>query len=299
MAGPRLLRAGGTLFLAASASGRSTLFEIGRSPVEAAAIVENRFVGWTNDRLLAELRDAPETEVVEPALAEWLRREGVRGQLLGAPEWRAVTHEAPDLPLLRAFLLERARLALGRAIAEPEAQLVALAREEERTERAVDREAGAADAWITGGAVDLGEHADVWKEFRSRFAEHHGQLRARVERLARRVVPNLADVVGPRTAARLIARAGGVAPLARMTAGRIQLLGARRRPRPGGPRYGILYSALATFEPPAESAGAFARSLAALAAIAARADATTHRAIGPGLARRRDRRLEYLRRRRR
>lgn len=299
MAGPRLLRAGGTLVLLRDDAVGPVTFSLGPTPESSASVVEAGYGGWRNDRLVAALQGSLPTEVVEPALVAWLAPQGVQARLIGPPEFHHRTLPDPATPSLRAFLLERARLALSRTIGQPEAQLIALAREEERTERAVGRESGAADAWFSGGAVELGEHAALWKEFRARFSEHQGLLQARVERLARRVAPNLAEVVGARTAARLIARAGGVGPLARMTAGRIQLLGARRRPRPGGPRYGIIYSALAAFDPPAEAAAAFARSLAALAAIAVRADASTHRAIGPELARRRDRRLAFLRGRRR
>jgi RNA processing factor Prp31 len=49
-------------------------------------------------------------------------------------------------------------------------------------------------------------------------------------------------------------------------------------------------------EVPAELQGRYARSLAALAVIAARADALTHRDLGALLVARRDRRIERLQR---
>jgi RNA processing factor Prp31 len=49
---------------------------------------------------------------------------------------------------------------------------------------------------------------------------------------------------------------------------------------------------------PDDRRGAYARSLAALAVIAARADAYTHADLTPSLLARRDRRVETLRRRR-
>ena len=125
-------------------------------------------------------------------------------------------------------------------------------------------------------------------------------LRRTLESEARLRVPNLAAVVGPRVGARLVAAAGGISELARMPAPRIQLLGSRRRPSPErGPRFGVLYRADRMADVPIGRRGAYARTLAALAAIAIRADAHTHRDISAGLVARRDRRVETLRRRRR
>ncbi|MGC2360391.1 MAG: hypothetical protein WA691_08845, partial [Thermoplasmata archaeon] len=88
---------------------------------------------------------------------------------------------------------------------------------------------------------------------------------------------------------------GGVAALARMRAGRIQLLGTRRRPSPDrGPRYGILYRAYGMSDVPPGRRGAYARSLGAMAAIAVRADASTRATISNGLVARRDRRIAQL-----
>ncbi|MGA8711381.1 MAG: C/D box methylation guide ribonucleoprotein complex aNOP56 subunit, partial [Thermoplasmata archaeon] len=78
------------------------------------------------------------------------------------------------------------------------------------------------------------------------------------------------------------------------------LLGSRRRPSPErGPRFGIIFRADRLGDVPIGRRGAYARSLAALAAIAIRADAHTHRNISVDLVARRDRRIESLRRRRR
>ena len=138
----------------------------------------------------------------------------------------------------------------------------------------------------------MAEYTSEWGRFRADLDRHHDALIARLERAAERAVPNLSAVVGPRVAARLVAAAGGIAPLGRMSASRLQLLGARhragrkpwteiRRPGPHGPRPRV---------PPA-ARGAFARSVAALAAIAARADATTRASLIAILTARKERRL--------
>ena len=164
-------------------------------------------------------------------------------------------------------------------------------------ERAVGREARAAEAFVAVPETPLNHHLPAWDRARSALGELEEALRRTLEAEARRLVPNLSAVVGPRTAARLVASAGGIAALARMPSARIQLLGSRRRPSPErGPRFGLLYRADRLAEVPIGRRGAYARSLAALAAIAVRADASTHRDIGAELVARRDRRVEMLRR---
>jgi hypothetical protein len=199
----------------------------------------------------------------------------------------------------RRFLLGAARLDLERALQTPEEILITLAREEERLERAVGREARAAESFLVVEQSPLAQYARAWTEVRASLGRHHETLAELVRAHARRVVPNLSAVVGERTAARLVSAAGGVAALARMRAGRIQLLGTRRRPSPErGPRYGLLYRADGVGDVPPGRRGAYARSLGAIAAIAIRADATTHNSIAKGLVARRDRRIAQLRTRR-
>ena len=198
----------------------------------------------------------------------------------------------------RPFYLALAEKTLERALAAPEEVLISLAREEERLERALGREARAADAFVPVPGTVLAEYRPAWDEARAALARHHAGLVDLLERTARDVAPNLAEVVGERIAARLIAAAGSVSALSRMNASRIQLLGSRRRPSPErGPRYGVLYRGVRMNDLPIARRGAYARSLASIAAIAIRADATTHAPIAAKLVARRDRRVEDLRRR--
>ncbi len=195
----------------------------------------------------------------------------------------------------RAFLLSAARTALLLALRTPEEILITLTREEERVERAVGREARASESFLVVADSVLVGYAHEWTGVRRSFERHHARLEELVRAHARSVVPNLSAVVGERAAARRGAAAGGGAALARMRAGRIQLLGTRRRPSPDrGPRYGIIYRADGMAEVPPGRRGAYARSLGAIAAIAIRADAMTHASISKGLVARRDRRIAEL-----
>jgi snoRNA binding domain, fibrillarin len=236
----------------------------------------------------------------EAHAAALTRRSGRTVALAPTAALRTAREVLPSLEASdeRRRALATARDALRRALRTPEEILITLAREEERVERAVGREARAAEAFLVVPGSPLSEYAGEWTGVRASLDRHHERLRELVRTHARSVVPNLSAVVGGRTAARLVAAAGGVTPLGRMRAGRIQLLGTRRRPSAErGPRYGIIYRADRMSDVPVARRGAYARSLGAIAAIAVRADATTHRSISKELVARRDRRVEQLRRR--
>ncbi|MCI4365085.1 MAG: hypothetical protein L3K10_03365 [Thermoplasmata archaeon] len=208
--------------------------------------------------------------------------------------WRAPPHDD------RAFALALARLALERALRSPEEVLISLAREEDRLERALGREERAAAAFLPIPGTPLAEYQASWDMARESLFHHHAGLVILLERSARTLTPNLSALLGEKVAARLVAAAGGLQPLGRMSASRLQLLGTRRRPSPErGPRFGIIYRAVRMDEVPVARRGAYARSLAALGVIAARADVTTGRSLAPDLVARRDRRVDALRRRKR
>jgi len=265
----------------------------------------------------------PRPEAVPAALVTELQRiEGDREIAAGGPrlaeaiaarlgrpvsrasvaEWRRALRLIPETNLASEgpYLLKVAATDLGKALRSPEEVLITLAREEERLERAVGREERAAESLLEVPVRSITAYSERWKTVRSALVRHHTELLASLEATATEVVPNLSSVVGPRAAARLVAAAGGVAPLARFSASRIQLLGTRRRPDPDrGPRYGLLYRAERIDDVPPDRRAAYARSVAAMAAIAVRADAWTRSSIGLKLRERRDRRIEELSRRKR
>jgi snoRNA binding domain, fibrillarin len=256
--------------------------------------------------LIDELRRLGPAEPIlagGPALADSLAtRLGRPVARADRSSWHEALRKVPpaDPASERARFLERARADLDSELRSPAEVLISLAREEERLERSVGREQRAAEAFVAVPGTVLAEHARSWSRGREAIAAQHRELVGRLEVEARRTVPNLSAVVGPRTAARLVAAAGGVLPLARISASRLQLLGSRRRPNPEhGPRFGAIYLADGLDTVPQDRRGAFARSLAALAAVAARADALTRADVAARLLRRRELRLQQLRRGRR
>ena len=230
------------------------------------------------------LQDATGRPVDPPSLEE-VRR--ARARL----PWAEATTE-------RRFLAALGRARVERALRSPEEVLISLAREEERVERSVGRESRATETFVVVPNSPLERHLPAWARARSALGELSDALKRAVEEEAQSLAPNLSAVVGSRVAARLISSAGGISALARMPSARIQLLGSRRRPSPDrGPRFGVIYRAERMGDVPLGRRGAYARSLAALAAIAVRTDASSHRDVSMELVRRRDRRVDQLRRR--
>ena len=290
-------------YLLGAGPGRPRAFSLG---VERALAVDlDPSVDRLPGSLVEELRALPISDPIavdSAALQRTLReRLGRKVELASIDELRRARAGLPELGAAaeRRVVLALARNALDRALRTPEEILISLTREEERLERAVGRESRAAESFLAPPGSSLVDYSQRWADVRHTLEEHHASLESLVRAHVREVAPNLAAVVGERAAARLLAAAGGLGALARMRAARIQLLGSRRRPSPErGPRYGILYRASGMTEVPPGRRGAYARSLGALAAIAARADHTTRASISAGLVARRARRILELQGRR-
>lgn len=251
-------------------------------------------------RILRRLPATTPVEVGSKRLLRAVERLGRPARCLSPEEIRQVRSTIPCSTdgRERRFLLSLAHARREEALRDPVEVLILLAREEERIERALGREENAALEFGSGTDPRVVAYGERWARLREEFTQHHHRLSADLERLTMEVVPNLGQVVGFRAAARLVAAAGSVAALARMRSARLQLLGSKRRPSPErGPKFGILYRGERMEDVPASRRGAYARSLASLGVIAARADATTQAPIGPELCRRRDRRIDQLRRR--
>lgn len=112
----------------------------------------------------------------------------------------------------------------------------------------------------------------------TRLADEATALRAHVERTAPAVAPNLAEMAGPVLAARLIALAGGLEPLAKKPSGTVQVLGAEDAlfahldGRAPSPKHGVIFAHEAVRGTRPEDRGSAARALAGKLAIAARVD---------------------------
>ena len=299
-AGAVLVRGGGTLYWVDAAARRVLARELLWEEPEALARLAAggfRSVPPAGRRAWAE-RVPGGGLSAEPAIARSIREAGGRVRDADLGELREARSGLPTVPTeeLRRWLLPLARESARTALASPEETLIALAREEARLERALGRERGAQSQFVSPPDGALSAHAEEAARFAEAFARHHGALEARIEAAATAHLPNLSSLVGPKIAARLLAAAGGRRALARISGARLQLLGSRRRPDPErGPRFGLIYRAPGIEGLPDDRRGRFARSLAALAVIAARADEHTHRDLRALLNARRDRRWKAIR----
>ncbi len=128
-------------------------------------------------------------------------------------------------------------------------------------------------------------------------------LEAYVERSVRVLAPNVSALAGPMIAARLVTLAGSVDDLARCPAGTIQLLGAERalfrhmKTGSAPPKHGVLFQHPLIHRAPPWQRGALARVFAGKIAMAARADAFTHRDIAAELQANLDHAVAEIRRR--
>ena len=112
--------------------------------------------------------------------------------------------------------------------------------------------------------------------------EHLSGVRAALSReitvLAGNLMPNSSKLVGGVVAARILSAAGGLASLARLPAGSIQVIGAGQalfshiRSGTPPPKHGIIYQHQRVHAAPKDRRGKVARTLAAKLAIAARID---------------------------
>jgi hypothetical protein len=300
--GAATLVRGGNRFVWVSADGTvGEPYVIGATDAVGAAVLEearNPDGGAALEKRVMEDAPRPPWSCADPVSVLALRRQYPVPTLQPLPERRrtresvARQHGRMSDP---EFLLHLARSRLETALGSPTETLVTLAREEERIERALGRENNAGQATAYGHSSELTEYRREVDEFQGAVDAHHRRLQERLERVARTTVPHLAEIVGPRTAARLVARAGSPEALARMSASRLQLLGSRRRPAAGrGPRFGVIARAERMEEVPAARRGRYARSLAALAAIAVRIDTFGSSDRVAELRTRRDRRVDDL-----
>ena len=294
-----LARGGPRLILLGPGGKLRSAFPLDRD-IEAAAAAVPALEAGLPPEALRWIRSNPEARIAcdDPVLVAALALAGIRPRPPTVVEAREVAEAvAAGLSDLRTFTLALAHRRIELALASDDETLIALAREEERVERAVGREESALAQFLVPEEGPLTEHRRGWELHRAAVERHHAELLDRLGAVARRVVPNLSALLGETVAARLVATAGDRATLGRMSASRLQLLGARRRPGGGrGPRFGVIYRAARMSDVPLDRRGRYARSLAALAVIAARADSLTKADLSNVLIPRRDRRVLQLRR---
>ncbi len=110
--------------------------------------------------------------------------------------------------------------------------------------------------------------------------ELKGSLQKYLDGILREVAPNFTELAGTNIAAKLIAKAGGLDRLAKMTSNTIQLLGSEKalfrflhsKSRTGSPKYGLIFSHPLIQNAPIEKRGKIARVLASKLSMAAKID---------------------------
>jgi len=106
------------------------------------------------------------------------------------------------------------------------------------------------------------------------------------EGVAKEVCPNLAEVGGPKIAAKLIAHVGGLQKLAKLPASTIQVLGAEKalfrhlKKNTKPPKHGLIFQHTAVHSAPKDVRGRIARAIATKLSIAAKVDAYGKRFLG-------------------
>ncbi|ACM56638.1 NOP5/NOP56 family protein [Halorubrum lacusprofundi] len=110
------------------------------------------------------------------------------------------------------------------------------------------------------------------------LAAERDALAETIDRIAPAVAPNLAEMAGAELAARLIALAGGLEPLAKKPSGTLQVLGAEDAlfahlsGRAPSPKHGIIYTHEYVRNTRPEDRGSASRALAGKLTLAARVD---------------------------
>ncbi len=142
-----------------------------------------------------------------------------------------------------------------------------------------------------GGMLEMNDiemirtHAKMLKD----MVKTRDKIEKYLEELLGEVAPNITAIVGPKLAARLIAKAGGIKKLSMFPASTIQLLGAEKalflalRKGRKPPKHGIIFQHPFVSQSPKVIRGRVARILAGKLTIAARVDAFGGEFIGDKL----------------
>ncbi len=145
------------------------------------------------------------------------------------------------------------------------------------------------------------ESGDMLKKEIESIEKLKDEIADEINNLSKNVCLNLAYLVGPIIAARLIASAGGLRRLANLPASTIQVLGAEdaffRHLKSGAkcPKHGIIFRVPWVRNSPKKLRGKIARTLAAKIAIAAKVDYYKGDFIGDKLKEEMEKRVEEIR----
>jgi nucleolar protein 56 len=207
---------------------------------------------------------------------------------------QVVSSEREYVSLLRAVMILRAKERIVTAFAQPDARIIQLIGGIDDIDEAINLLTERLSEWClltseTSMPQDLLEafatspsaQSPLAREFAgsiSQLCELRQEIANAIELEMNTTAPNLSTLAGELLGARLIARAGGLAPLARMPASRIQVIGASkalfRHMKYGTkpPKHGVIFQHPLVRGSHPNNRGKVARILAAKIAIAARLD---------------------------
>jgi nucleolar protein 56 len=235
-----------------------------------------------------------------PVIVEWLQQEkfpvfdkSYRGRFRELSiNLGLVKSEHEYLGLLRAVAIQLGKAQLAAAFARPDARIIQLIEGVDDIDEAINL---LSERLLASEIVDTEIFESSVQELASEPAtrpllkqgleesiKRLGNLRERlagvIQLEMREVAPNLSLLAGELLGARLIARAGGLEPLARMPASKIQVMGASKAlfkhlqfgAKP--PKHGIIFQHPLIRGSAPDKRGKIARTIAAKLAIAARLD---------------------------
>ena len=207
---------------------------------------------------------------------------------------QVVSSEREYVSLLRAVMIQSAKQRIVAAFAQPDAHIIQLIDGIDDIDESINLLSERLSEWclltsetcmpedlLEAFASSPSAQSPLAQEFAgsiSRLCELRQEIANAIELEMRTTAPNLSTLAGELLGARLIARAGGLGPLARMPASRIQVIGASKAlfrhlkygTKP--PKHGVIFQHPLVRGSHPNNRGKIARTLAAKIAIAARLD---------------------------
>ncbi len=218
-----------------------------------------------------------------------------RGQLREmAIQLRLVTSDRDYISLIRDVLIKRAKEQISAAFAHPDVLITQLISGIDDIDESINLLSERLLEWDIleferskphSLTEDLVSEPITYPALKNEFAESIERLSELRRKIAdaielelRVMAPNLSSLAGGLLSARLIARAGGLEPLAQMPSSKIQVMGASKalfkhlQFGANPPKHGLIFQHPLVRDSPPRLRGKIARTLAAKLAIAARLD---------------------------
>lgn len=192
-----------------------------------------------------------------------------------------------SLKLLQSILLDLTEQEVNQSLSLPDYQVIQQVNALDELQHIANVLSERITSWNTYQTEDM--HQQPVTDALETIEQNQLQLKKHIEESIEKIAPNIAEIVGPMIAARLLACAGSLRKLAVLPSSSIQLLGAEkalfRFKKEGGkpPKHGVIFQHSFIGKAPYSKRGKHARLLSAKISIAAKADMFTKRFIAPEL----------------